>query len=179
MMGGIRTGLWGETNIGGLFATGEAACTGVHGANRLASNSMLEVLVFSRRIIDRTTSQTGRENTGNTRRADLRVSLDGSELDRPKAAPSLTSLQQLMWDRAGIVRDAEGLAEVAGTLKAWQGMLPLPTDRPSYELNNLVLTGRLIAEAARLREESRGAHFRTDFPVSSPEWQKHIIFTRE
>ncbi len=70
------------------------------------------------------------------------------------------------------------IVEAADVLAAWQKSLPQPTDRPSYELNNLVLTGRLVTEAALLREESRGAHFRTDFPQSLPQWQHHIISTR-
>ncbi|MFC1908117.1 L-aspartate oxidase, partial [Chloroflexota bacterium] len=69
------------------------------------------------------------------------------------------------------------LTEAAVTLAVWQKSLPIPTDRPTYELNNLVLTGRLVTEAALLREESHGAHFRSDFPQSSPEWQRHIVFT--
>ena len=76
-----------------------------------------------------------------------------------------------------INRNKESLTEAADTLAAWQQSLPIPTDRPSYELNNLVLTGRLVTEAALLREESRGAHFRSDFPQSSPQWRRHIIFT--
>jgi L-aspartate oxidase len=179
MMGGIKTGLWGETSIGGLYATGETACTGVHGANRLASNSMLEVLVFSKRIIDRTTGRAGDEISNNKRAREIRCMLDGEKAIPLKVAPSLTALQQLTWERAGIIRSRAGLAEAAATLKAWHEISPPPTDRASYELNNLVLTGRLIAEAARIREESRGAHFRTDFPTSSPDWEKHIVFTKE
>jgi L-aspartate oxidase len=79
----------------------------------------------------------------------------------------------------GVIRDREGLTQAAEILAAWQKSLPPPTDRPSYELHNLVLAGRLMTEAALLREESRGAHFRSDFPQSSPQWQRHIIFTRD
>ena len=75
------------------------------------------------------------------------------------------------------MRDGEGLEEAAGILAAWDWVLPPPTDRPSHELCNLILVGRLMAEAAVLREESRGAHFRSDFPQTSPEWQRHIVFT--
>jgi len=79
----------------------------------------------------------------------------------------------------GVIRSKEGLTEAADTLWAWQKVLPRPTDRPSYELCNLVLTGRLVTEAALLREESRGAHSRSDFPQTSAEWQKHIVFTNK
>ncbi|MDP6501953.1 MAG: L-aspartate oxidase, partial [Dehalococcoidales bacterium] len=72
----------------------------------------------------------------------------------------------------------EGLTQAANTLAAWQRSLPQPTDRPAYEFSNLILTGRLVTEAALIREESRGAHFRTDFPQNLPHWQHHIIFSR-
>jgi L-aspartate oxidase len=83
-----------------------------------------------------------------------------------------------MWDRVGIVRDGEGLTAAANTLAAWERQLPPPTDRPSSDLRNAVLTARLIAEAALAREESRGAHFRSDFPEPSPAWLKHLVFVR-
>jgi len=83
-----------------------------------------------------------------------------------------------MWEKVGIIRSGKSLKEAARTLAAWESMLPQPSDRPSYELNNLVLCARLVTEAALLREESRGAHFRTDFPQSSPEWQRHIVFRK-
>ena len=81
-----------------------------------------------------------------------------------------------IWNQVGIIRDKAGLTKAAGTLSTWQKCLPEATDRPTYELNNLVLTGRLVAEAALIREESRGAHFRADFPQHSVEWEKHIVF---
>ena len=81
-----------------------------------------------------------------------------------------------MWGKVGIIRDHSGLINAVETLAAWQRCLPEPTDRPTYELNNLVLTARLVAEAALIREESRGAHFRSDFPKHSMDWEKHITF---
>jgi len=99
-------------------------------------------------------------------------------------------LQSLMWDKVGIIRSADGLTEAAKILATWWSSADkenkekeissflAPSDKPSYELNNLVLCARLMTEAALLREESRGAHFRTDFPQPSPEWQQHIIFRR-
>jgi L-aspartate oxidase len=89
---------------------------------------------------------------------------------------NLANLQSLMWDKVGIIRSGEGLTEAANILATWERSLPQPTDRISYELSSQILCGRLMAEAALLREESRGAHFRTDFPQTSPEWQKHIVF---
>jgi L-aspartate oxidase len=81
-----------------------------------------------------------------------------------------------MWDRVGIIRSGDGLDEAANILATWEHSLPQFADRVSHELSSLVLCGRLMAEAALLREESRGAHFRTDFPDRSPEWQRHIAF---
>ncbi len=178
MMGGIKVNNWGETNIAGLFAAGETACTGVHGANRLASNSMLEVMVFSKMIMEKTGRVAKAETSITNKDAGVRYSLSQRRVSKAVPALSLSTLQQLHWDKAGIIRNKEGLTEAVDTLAAWQKSLPQPTDRPSYELNNLVLTGRLVTEAALLREESRGAHFRSDFPQSSPQWQRHIIFTK-
>ena len=178
MIGGIRTNTWGETNIAGLFATGEVACTGVHGANRLASNSLLEAIVFSRRIVERARSKAQKKPSPGGRVKDVYSTLGQRPVPRIVPQPSLTILQQTHWDGVGIIRDRDGLNQAAGMLAAWQQALPPPTDQPSCELSNLVLTGRLLAEAALIREESRGAHFRTDFPESSPKWQCHIVWRK-
>ncbi|MES0279032.1 MAG: L-aspartate oxidase [Dehalococcoidales bacterium] len=175
MIGGVRVNSWGETSIAGLFAAGETAGTGVHGANRLASNSLLEVIVFGKRIIERSASLE-KPRAAEEGRPEDRISLSRRQ---PAAAgkPGLAALKRLLWHKAGIIRDGEGLTEAADTLFAWQQKLPPATDRPSYELANLVLTGRLLVEAALYREESRGVHFRSDFPASRPYWQRHIVFT--
>lgn len=184
LMGGVKVNTWGETNISGLFATGETACTGVHGANRLASNSLLESVVFGKRVVQRT----------DMIRGGLQLEVDTKEEENKEAlyhflpdrgslpnvpALSLRHLQSLMWDKVGIIRSGESLAEAAGTLATWQHFLPQRIDRPSYELNSLILCGRIMTEAALLREESRGAHFRTDFPQPLPAWQRHIIFRKQ
>ena len=175
MMGGVKTTVWGETNIKGLFAGGEVSCTGVHGANRLASNSMLDVLVFSKRIIERTLAGNHEPSWQRDEAAVYRSLEDNGQ--PPETLPSLRALQDLLWNKVGILRDREGLTRAAKTLAAWQKCLPEPTDRPTYELNNLVITGRLVAESALIREESRGAHFRSDFPQHNPQWERHIIFS--
>jgi len=178
LMGGIKVNTWGETNLPGLFAAGETACTGVHGANRLASNSLLESVVFSKRIVQRT------EMTAPPRhceeRSDEVISYCLPRRDvLPKVPPlNLPNLQSLMWDKVGIIRSGKSLKEAASILVTWESLLSQPSDRPSYELNNLVLCARLVTEAALLRKESRGAHFRTDFPQTSPEWQRHIVFRK-
>jgi len=177
MMGGIKVNTWGETNVAGLFATGEVACTGVHGANRLASNSMLEVLVFSKRIIERTRPGEKGKTPDQEHRWEVQRRLDQWPAGETISPPTVTDIQTLLWDNVGIVRNRESLTTAAETLTAWQDVLPPPTDRFSYELKNLVIAGRLMTEAALLREESRGAHFRSDFPQNSPDWLHHLIFT--
>jgi L-aspartate oxidase len=108
----------------------------------------------------------------------MHTQLSERPLPRVLPAPGLSILQQLHWDKVGIVRDKEGLNQAAGMLAAWQHSLPRPTDQSSYELSNLILTGRLLTEAACIREESRGAHFRSDFPQSIPRWQCHIVWKK-
>jgi len=177
LMGGVKVNNWGETNISGLFAAGETACTGVHGANRLASNSLLESVVFSKRIVQRT-GMTASPESSEPSAVSCLYSLPEREALAKVPQLNLPNLQSLMWDKVGIIRSGKSLKEAAGVLATWEGLLPQPSDRPSYELNNLVLCARLVTEAALLREESRGAHFRTDFPQTSPEWQRHSIFRK-
>ncbi len=178
LMGGIKVNVWGETSIPGLFAAGEAACTGVHGANRLASNSLLEGLVFGGRIVERTRCPAREIEDGTTAKTETCPIRKREPLsDAPPL--SLPTLQSLMWDKVGIIRSRENLEQMAGVLAAWQVAMPKPVDRASYELSSLVTTGQLMTEAALLREESRGTHFRTDFPWIRPEWQRHSTFRRE
>ncbi len=180
LMGGVKVNSWGETNISRLFAAGETACTGAHGANRLASNSLLESIVFGKRMVRRT-EMAASSGSGQPTAASCLYSLPKREQSRlvGTAPPfNLPNLQSLMWDKVGIIRSGEGIEEATGILATWQSLLPQPSDRPSYELNNLVLCARLTTEAALLRKESRGAHFRTDFPKALPEWQRHTVFRK-
>ncbi len=178
IMGGVKTNTWGETNVAGLFADGETACTGIHGANRLASNSLLETLVFARRILQRTAS------LKNNDAAPCPQSAGTLELPRrdgvtSRAVLSVSNLQSLMWDNVGIIRSKEPLLLTVDTLAAWEKQIKeKQADRGSHELANLIGTGRFIAEAALIREESRGAHFRTDFPQPSGSWERHVIFRK-
>jgi L-aspartate oxidase len=178
LMGGVKVNIWGETSIPGLFAAGETACTGVHGANRLASNSLLESVVFSKRIVQRTEMTTpprrGKKQTSET----MSCCLPEREALSKMPLLNLPNLQSLMWDKVGIIRCGKSLKEATGILATWEGLLAQPTDRPAYEVTNLVLCARLVTEAALLREESRGAHFRTDFPRTAREWQRHIVFRK-
>ncbi len=180
-MGGIRSNLWGETNIPGLYACGECACTGVHGANRLASNSLLETVVFAKRVVDRTIEAPGGAAEPVPDAIDLSPPTPG---EIPPV--SREALQSLMWKHVGIVRDGDSLSRAGAALSAWHAQtggrlpatLPPPTDRPSHELADLVVCGRLATEAALIREESRGAHYRSDFPQPRDEWRRHIVFRR-
>ena len=189
MMGGVRTNIWGETTVCGLYACGETACTGLHGGNRLASNSLLETIVFAKRAVQRTLeapdSRAGSSSEtrtlslpfgpGNYRRRHEQGTIE-SPFGAGEGAPDRPALQTLMWERVGIVRDGSGLAEATQTLAAWQAAIPAPHDRYSHELENLVLVARLVTEAALEREESRGAHYRTDFAEPSDEWRRSIVF---
>ena len=176
MIGGVRTNHWGATNINGLYACGETACTGLHGANRLASNSLQEALVFGRRIV-RHTIGAGDTTSDIDEQDYFHCKLKTRRPPSPSISPSLRALQELLWEKVGIIRNAKGLNEAADILAAWdQGLLP-PVDRPTHELHNLIVAGRLMTEAALIREESRGAHSRSDFPEPSPQWQKHIVYT--
>jgi L-aspartate oxidase len=167
IMGGVETDTWGRSSLPGLFAAGEVACAGVHGANRLASNSLLEGLVFGARaaqaMLEPPTAgamnnvvvvstaveaglQTGRADTGRSE-------------DRPLPA----AVQTLMWNAAGLVREAKHLRPAVQQLQAWSPR------------SDLALLGSLIAGAALRREESRGGHYRADFPARDDlHWRIHV-----
>ena len=185
MMGGLWTNDWGETNVRNLYACGETACTGVHGANRLASNSLLETVVFAKRVVERTLSDAHEPRAPAA--AAVALTDDGLGEARPRSAgragvetgPSLVELQSLMWDEVGIVRGGDGLATAALQIALWQRAAPVPLDRPAHELSNLLLVGRLVAEAALTRTESRGAHYRRDFAATDDAWRRHLVFRED
>ena len=174
-MGGVRTNTWGETTVRGLFAVGESACTGVHGANRLASNSLLETVVFAHRAVERLLNPPNPLPPPEEPTADA-IALAAPDPNGP--APTADDVKELMWREVGIVRTAEGLATAAAQLRRWASAVPQPTDREGYELRSIVTCARLATEAALRREESRGAHFRTDFPWPREQWRRHIVFRR-
>jgi L-aspartate oxidase len=175
MMGGVKTNSWGEASVKGLFAVGETACTGLHGANRLASNSLLEVLVFGKRVVEKEIDKTGEDGPGV---GDLTYYHLPARDVSSMSLVGCTALQSLMWENVGIIRGGDALDRAANTIGAWEKCLEKPSDRSSYELDNLVLTGRLVAEAALIRKESRGAHYRTDYPEPSADWVRHIVLKR-
>ena len=166
MMGGIVTDLAGRSTLPRLYACGEVARTGVHGANRLASNSLLEGLVFAERVAR---SMVGIEPLPHPpRRQTWTAPL---LVDRGAAQVAADDVRQVMWDSAGIDRTAAGLRTCLATLSEIAGRLPVG----ATEECNMVETARLIAEAALLRKESRGGHFRSDFPHAKRKWRKRHI----
>jgi L-aspartate oxidase len=160
-MGGVRTDLDGRTSIPRLYAAGEAACTGVHGANRLASNSLLEGVVFGARAAR---AMLGQRPQPNPPRAHIPTSA--------ATGPAIDSLavQQLAWRYCGIVRDGAGLAEACRLLES-SAVTP--------DARNVHAVALLIARCALAREESRGAHFRSDFPEKRNEFALHSVVRGE
>ena len=171
MMGGVLTNTEGETTLPGLYACGEVACTGLHGANRLASNSLLETVVFGQRVVRRTL-----EGGWTGPRPEGAYALQAEPFEAGE--PSLEELQALNWSNVGIIRSKEGLTEAAGTFAAWEAATSGGGDRSDRELANMVTLGRLMAESGLVREESRGAHYRTDFPGTSEAWERHTVFMK-
>ncbi|MSV78253.1 MAG: FAD-binding protein, partial [Actinobacteria bacterium] len=162
--GGVRVDLFGRSAISGLYVCGESACTGAHGANRLASNSLLEGLVFGARIA---------ENIANSL----------AEFSEPKTSRSVeilldpvirTALQQAMSRGAGVVRSEETLAETLMTLQKLALFTTNEANIDSWETTNLYYLATAIVRSALERTESRGSHWREDFPNTSKEWEKRI-----
>ncbi len=162
--GGVATDLWGRSGVPGLYATGEVACSGVHGANRLASNSLLEGLVFSRRIAE-------------VLPGEIRPYAESAPDERPHgvvAADVRLDLQAVMTEQAGVLRSADGLATAVRELTALAEKAG-EIDTDAWEVTNLLTISTALAEAARLREETRGSHWREDFPVRDDErWAGHV-----
>ncbi|HXG70611.1 MAG TPA: L-aspartate oxidase [Gemmatimonadaceae bacterium] len=166
MMGGIVTDLRGRTSLGQLYACGEVSRTGVHGANRLASNSLLEGLVFAERVArDMIEIPKAR---GVPRKENWKVPV---LRDRGAAQVAADEVRQVMWDYCGIHRTAKGLRLGRARLLEIEARLP----EGATEETNLVETAKLIADGALLRKESRGGHYRSDFPRAKRKWSgKHI-----
>ncbi|WP_030373466.1 L-aspartate oxidase [Streptomyces rimosus] len=196
--GGVRTDLYGRTTVPGLYACGEVACTGVHGANRLASNSLLEGLVFAERIADDITSAPARRPG---------PAVEPTAAPVPLLAPEArTTIQRIMTAGAGVLRSAASLTEAATALArlqrdaaeaattAAQATAPAqaaapeaaPTDRPkpaepgveAWEVTNLLLVARVLVAGAMRREETRGCHWREDHADrDDAHWQRHFLVT--
>jgi L-aspartate oxidase len=186
LMGGIDTDEWGRTSLPGLFAAGEAACTGVHGANRLASNSLLEGLVFGARAAAAMTQPPQAAALKADRMEAARFPVHGSaaaSVSEPRPLPSTTDVRDLMWSSAGLFRTREGLSAAVRCLDdAYEWETSGDRSRRTagdWRRFNLLSVARLIARAALRREESRGGHFREDFPArNDASWRFHVVETR-
>ena len=197
LSGGVLTDLDGATSLPGLWACGEAACTGVHGANRLASNSLLEGMVFAPRVVEAVVSgRDGPRATGAMRshlggpdgRADL---VGGRALAVPAAAVGAAGaeaptdpvklrdrLQQAMTRGAGVLRSAASLASTGDELASLAAAAgPTSPDPLLEEVRNLLTVGRALQAAALAREETRGSHTRTDFPERDPAQRHRLVFS--
>jgi L-aspartate oxidase len=163
VMGGVATELHGRSTLPGLYAAGEVAGTGVHGANRLASNSLLEGLVFGARAAD---AMAGDANEPPESPLASQSLLPERERSRGEGAPSLREeLQRRCWDALGLERNGEAIAALQGWLALCRAQAPgRPPDRAAAEDRNLLDVAWAMALSARFREESRGAHYRHDFP---------------
>lgn len=167
-MGGIRTDLHGRSTIPGLYAAGEVSCTGVHGANRLASNSLLEGLVFGARAGE-AAAEDSRQLAVGSRRSDENRQ---SAIRNPQSAVSTAvkkRVKRVMWERVGILRDAHSLKRAIAEFEQ------IESSNLSTSSRNFVTLALLVARAALWREESRGGHFRSDFPEPRDEWRVHSI----
>ena len=182
MCGGVRVGIEGKTNIPGLSVVGEAACSGVHGANRLASNSLLEAIVLSHRCAERLQVERG---------ADLEADIDTGEFPRTGDPKTIETVildhdwdlaRRVMWDYVGIVRSEERLrlareriGQIRETVERFYAEYGVSVDM--VELRNIALVSSLVVQSAIARKESRGLHYMIEYPDKDPEWEKDSIIS--
>jgi L-aspartate oxidase len=178
LIGGVKTNLDGETSVSRLYACGESACTGVHGANRLASNSLLEGLVFAKRIVESirdSLSQLKPKMPQGSSEEIPSPSGDISGIENKK-----NELKQVMVKKAGIVRDSEGLEEAETFIEEAIRSTPCSKDLRTVEFINMLTSAWLTVKAAQLRCESRGVHLRRDYPYRDDiNWKKHILIDNQ
>ncbi|HET7150112.1 MAG TPA: FAD-binding protein, partial [Candidatus Acidoferrum sp.] len=189
MMGGVKTDLWGRTSLPGLYAAGETAATGVHGANRLASNSLLEGLVFGARAGQAMMKDAPAGKRKGQAMPGSPAPLPGNSSASPKeqkeaaknggtkpsaACAALTKIREVMWRDVGVMRNGKELLDAIKQLGALELPKPEKLGRSGHELSNLHTLGLLMARAALAREESRGSHYRSDFAFRNDEaFSKH------
>ncbi len=172
--GGIQVNLGGETNIPGLLAVGECTCTGVHGANRLASNSTLECLTFSAFATAKLHEDGVPSGESSVAEAE-KITRDETDASSLRA-----KLQGLMWDKAGIIRSEEKLREANEGLEELEASRPEALSRDAVELRNLLDASRLVVNSAYTRRESRGTHYMEDHPNrDDANWLKHVVIRGE
>lgn len=175
-MGGIRTDIFGRTSIEGFYACGEAACNGIHGANRLASNSLLEGLVFGSKIGSEVDKLLAGKN-GKTENLTVEYKTDRNYYSL-QIEGMISSVREIMTDKVGIIRDGKNLLEALKEIQQYTDEVKALKNKSikEFELQNMLLLSRLIIEAALEREESRGAHYRSDFSKTrDEEWKIHIV----
>jgi L-aspartate oxidase len=176
MIGGIKTDASARTSITNLYACGEVASTGLHGANRLGSNSLLEGLVFGK-TAGQLASRNIKTGVSHIRHPLIRYQIPASDRTRLDTADVRNSLRALMWRNVGIIRKAQPLTEAQEIIKFWQRyVMDKIFDEPAgWECQNMLTVCLLMARAAETRQESRGVHFRSDFPnTDDKHFKKHI-----
>jgi L-aspartate oxidase len=177
MIGGVTVDAHGRTALPGLWAAGEVTSSGLHGANRLASNSLLEGLVFGTACA-RGAAEAAAALPDRFTALALASKFDSAEMAALDVADVTNSLRSLMVRHMGVIRDRAGLAEAQHDVAFWRRSVLVRefADRAGWELQNLLTIARLMIDAALKREESRGVHFRSDFPGrDDAHWQKHIV----
>ena len=183
IMGGVRTNLDGGTSLKGLFAAGEVACTGVHGANRLASNSLLEGLVYGARTGKKAVKYAGRakmETLPKSRMEKLISQVPNDMIKNFDIEKTRSLLRRVMWSKTGIIRCRKSLASAKKRLSEWDFLMSLPSfDRHILELKNMITIANLMTDSALLREGSVGAHYRSDFKEKGVKWQRHTACRKD
>jgi L-aspartate oxidase len=180
MIGGATVDADGRTSLPGLWAAGEVTSSGLHGANRLASNSLLEGLVFGARAAEEIGGRLAAEGPRPLEVPPVRASARPVGREPLDLADIRNSLRALMWRSVGITRDAEGLAEAADQVEFWcrYALGQVFADPAGWTLQNMLTVARLMIAAAATRQESRGVHTRRDFPEADPSWARHLAFRR-
>lgn len=180
MVGGVTVDLQGRTTIPGLWAAGEVTSTGLHGANRLASNSLLEGLVYGARAANDVLVHLQAEGSRPLEVPPITGEPESSSREPLDLADIRESLRALMWRNVGIARDARRLAEAAEQVDFWcrYALGQVFDDPAGWTLQNMLVVARLMIAAATAREESRGVHTRLDFPETNPAWARHITMRR-
>jgi len=168
-MGGIWTDINGRTSLPGFWACGECTSTGAHGANRLASNSLLEAVVFSARIAETLKAEIKPDAPKDWQQG----SVSSGEYLTENDHPNMVALRETMSAHLGVLRDGEGMLEALRTI------LQLARDSHSVRFDNVITTAKLIAVSALNRIESRGGHFRTDYPEEQADWKRRTLVTLE
>jgi len=174
-MGGIKTDVNGKTNIPSLYAAGECASLGVHGANRLASNSLLDGLVFGHRAAVKANKEIKDQQIID---ASTKITHPVSKIKETDIQQYKLALKSTMWTEVGIVRSKETLSRSLKKIKEIEEMIDYaPFTKDEIELKNLTQAAKLITQAALDREESRGAHFRSDYPkTDDKDWKRHLVY---